>query len=102
MTGPIRPSEVVRAKTESIPEEVFEVFNAAIVSAWDGRGATVMQDEVVRKIADTLGVSRNEVFRRHLLDVEESYRKAGWNVEYDKPAYNESYEASFRFTHGKR
>jgi hypothetical protein len=98
MAGPIKPSDMVALKTKTIPEEVFQVFNEAIVAAWDGRGATLMQNRMVAAIVDRLGVCRSEVFDLHLLDVEESYRAAGWNVEYDKPGYNETYEASFRFT----
>jgi hypothetical protein len=102
MAGPIKPIEVVQAKTNSLPDEVFEVFNAAIVAAWNGHVATVTQDKVSHQIATALGITRAEVFERHLLDVEESYRRAGWDVEYDKPGYNETYLATFRFTHGKR
>jgi hypothetical protein len=32
-----------------------------------------------------------------LLDIEDTYREAGWKVEYDKPAYCENYPANFTF-----
>jgi hypothetical protein len=101
MVGPIKPSEVRALKTESIPEKVFEVFNALIAAAWDGRSATVRQDQALTRIAMALDVDTSQVFARHLLDIEESYRAAGWDVHYDKPGYNETYEATFRFTLGK-
>lgn len=101
MTGPIRPEDIQKLKTATTPEEVLKVFNEAIAEMWDGHGATVLQNVVADKIAKALNISRSDVFRRHLLDVEESYRAAGWDVEYDKPAYCESYEASFRFTRGR-
>ena len=102
MPGPIKPSEVRAKKTANIPDAVFEVFNRLIVESWDGGSATVLQDEVAGLVADALDIDRKEVYRRHLLDVEESYREQGWDVEYDKPGYHETYSASFRFSHGKR
>lgn len=47
-------------------------------------------------------VERHQVFEKHWLDIETAYRQAGWEVEYDKPAYNETYGASWEFKHGKR
>lgn len=41
---------------------------------------------------------RGDVFERGYLDIEETYRKAGWSVVYDKPGYNETYDAFYTFT----
>lgn len=35
---------------------------------------------------------------QHWLNFEGAYRRAGWKVEFDKPGYNESYPATFKFT----
>jgi hypothetical protein len=98
MPGPITPDEVQPRKNETIPEEVFEVFNALIVENWDGRSARITQDEAVSRVSKALGISRSTAFSRKLLDIEDVYRKAGWKVVYDKPAYNEDYEAFFVFS----
>ena len=29
------------------------------------------------------------------------FEEAGWNVQYDKPGYNENYDAYFKFTEKK-
>lgn len=42
--------------------------------------------------------SRQFIFDKHWLDIEDTYRKAGWNVEYDKPGYCENYDAYFVFS----
>ena len=97
MPGPIKPKEVQGKKNESIPEEVFEVINAMILEDWDGRSATVSQIEAGRRAAKVLGITTGELYKRKLLDIEDIYRKAGWKVEFDKPGYNESYEAHFIF-----
>lgn len=94
---PIRPDEVQRKRDLDTPDAVFEVFNALIAESWNGSSATVRQKDASVRIAEALGISYGDVFLNNLLDVEESYRKAGWSVEYDKPGYNESYEASFTF-----
>jgi hypothetical protein len=56
-----------------------------------------LQKDVVNELV-ALGLKRNEIFKNHWLDVEEIYEEAGWQVAYDKPGYNETYEASFEFT----
>jgi hypothetical protein len=49
-------------------------------------------------IASNLGITEQRVFDRHLLDVEEVFEDVGWDVDYDKPGYNESYQPTFTFT----
>lgn len=39
---------------------------------------------------------------REHLDVEDVYRAAGWEVTYDKPGYNETYDATFTFRSAKK
>lgn len=102
MPGPIKPSEVSAHKTATFPEDVFEAFNAEIAASWDGRTAIVNQHKVVERLKSALSIDRRDVFNLGYLNVEESYRAAGWTVEYDKPGYNETYEATFTFTRGKR
>lgn len=95
---PISPDEVTAAKTGTIPGEVFDAFNECIALKWNGHEAVVPQDTVVAAILGRMPTAaRQSVFDNGWLDVEESYRALGWSVEYDKPAYNESYPATFKF-----
>lgn len=96
MSGPIDPNDMLLA--HHIPEEVFEVFNKLIVANWDGKFATVVQKDVVDLVVAQLGIPRDQIFNKCFLDIEDHYRKAGWKVYYDKPGYNEDYEASFLFS----
>lgn len=106
MTQPIKPSEVGAAKAHVFPPEVFQAFNELIAAACVDGCSIVKQDDAVARIVELLGESLHEnpqcrravAFDRHYLDVEDAYRAAGWQVEYDKPAYFESYPASFIFT----
>lgn len=95
---PITPEEVVELKRTTIPEEVFDAFNEEIAKRWTGRSAHVCQSDVIDRITDALGVSSQEIYDEHWLDVESVYEEAGWEVVYDKPAYNESYPATFTFS----
>jgi hypothetical protein len=93
---PLSPKEVVKKKINSIPDAVFEAFNELIAKDFNGAFAIVKQKEVVKLLVEK-GLKEKEIYENHWLDVEDVYRKAGWKVEYDKPAYNESYDAYFEF-----
>jgi len=97
MTKPIKPSEIHLYKKGVIPEFVFEAFNQCIAAKYSNGRATVKQDDVIAKIQTMDPVSRQEIFDKGWLNVEEVYEAEGWKVEYDKPGYNESYGAFFVF-----
>ena len=99
MIAPIRPEEVVDAKIRLgvIPEQVIEVFNTLIAKHMSGSSARVPQNEVIAMIISRLNCSRDSIFTSRYLDVEDVYRASGWSVYYDKPGYNESYDAYFEF-----
>lgn len=99
MTKPITPDEVVSKKAESIPPAVVEAFNELVAEKWDGTRAIVtVQDAVSRILKKNPTIAPGSIFDNHWLDVEGVYRKAGWVVSYDQPAYNESYLAHFVFS----
>jgi hypothetical protein len=105
LVEPIKPSQVTDKKQEQIPDFVIEAFNKLIAKGWDGRGSTVNQEEVISLILPRIGEGvpggippRALIFENRWLDIEDVFRKAGWRVEYDKPGYNESYTATWRFT----
>ncbi|HET8688481.1 MAG TPA: hypothetical protein VFM18_17860 [Methanosarcina sp.] len=106
---PIRPSEVAVKKMQQFPDFVIEAFNQLIAENYnDGaRSAVVKQDDAVKRIlelatssfvSDLTPVTRDTVYDKGWLNIEEIFKAAGWKVTYDKPAYNESYPAKFEFT----
>ncbi len=96
MSGkPIKPSDVAAAKTATIPPEVFDVFNALITENWDGSSAVVRQDDAAARVRARF--PGKNIYALRWMDVEPAYEKAGWRVVYDKPGYNETYEASYTF-----
>ncbi len=98
--GPINPIEAAELKTtEIIPEEVFGAFNELIAQNLQGKSSRVLQKEIVKRLKDD-GMKESEIFEKHWLDVEGSYREVGWEVKYDKPVYyaGENFEPYFLFT----
>ncbi len=95
--APIKASEIDKVRHQAIPDVVVEAFNELILKNFSSGSATVMQDDVAKLIVQK-GLKRQDIFDNHWLDVEDLYRKNGWKVDYDKPGYNESYNAYFVFS----
>ncbi len=93
---PITPAEVVKLKVTLIPDEVINAFNELIAENFSGGSSSFTEKKVVARIVKK-GISSAEAYANHWLDVEDIYRKSGWKVDYDKPGYNESYDATFTF-----
>lgn len=95
MTKPIRPSEV----TKKVPNEVIEAFNELIEEHWKDEHVTVYQEAVVDRILLKMPhIKRPTIFDAGWLDVESIYQKAGWEVVFEKPGYNERGKAHFIFS----
>ena len=106
---PIKPSLVadlsLKAEIDNIPDYVVSVINGLIIKnfARSVQSARIMQNEVINAIltcpvALARELTREQLFAEHMLDFEEVFRSHGWRVSYDRPAYNENYEASFKFS----
>lgn len=104
MTKPIKPSEVGTLKQTVIPDFVFKTFNELIAKNFVGGSATVKQDDVLNVLSQYCGDQENlpawrqKIFDEGWLNIEDAYRAEGWRVEYDKPGYNETYPATFKFS----
>lgn len=97
--GPISPEEVRKKRIDYIPSIVFDTINELILSKFNGKESVVNQDDILNRICtEESGMSRHYVFEHHYLDIEDFYREKGWKVKYDKPAYCESYPATFTFS----
>ena len=94
---PITPKDVVILKKSLIPDEAVESFNELIAENYLNGYSEFTQKKVVARMVKK-GLSEKDIFANGWLDLEDVYRKAGWKVEYDKPGFNESYEATFSFS----
>ena len=100
---PMTPDEASTAamnhKIMRIPEPVVVAFNELIMENWNDRSksANVSQDDVIKRIMQLSDFERKTIFNEGYLDVEPLFEQYGWEVTYDKPAYNENYTAFFIF-----
>ncbi len=85
-------------KNRSFPPFVVQAFNECIEESKTNHSDDVLRKTVVARIKKLGSVTDKDIMDNNWLDVEEFYRKAGWKVSYNKPPYNESYEAYFTFT----
>lgn len=98
MVAPIRPCDVKLI----IPDFVIEAVNKLIQEKWDGTQSHIKQDEILARICssdpDDCMPTRGEVFKKHWLDIENTYSEQGWDVEYEKSSYgDEPFDAYFVF-----
>jgi hypothetical protein len=82
-----------------LPDFVITGVNNAILSKFRGGEFTIKQNEIMAEILKCApaNMGRQEIFEKKWLDFEELYRQHGWIVTYDKPGWDESYEAFFVF-----
>lgn len=95
---PIRPDEILSNLPKTTPTAVNTAVNNMLTKYFKGGSIKIRQDEIVAEILRLdSSISRQEIFDNKWMDFEEIYRQFGWSVSYDKPAYNESYDATFEF-----
>lgn len=99
---PITPEEAGFAKAGVLPVEVLKTWNEMIIVKVSNGVARITQDQIIAALMKTTGVEREAVFKSGWLEIEDLYRAVGWDVDYDKPGYNESYQPIFTFSKGKK
>ncbi len=98
MVKPFTPTESIESKVTSLPDDVIEAVNELLAENINEHGqAQIKQRDVESRIKTKMKIS-TKWFNQKWLDIEPLYRQYGWNVSYDKPGYNESYDAFYEFT----
>lgn len=100
MVKPIKPSEIQDLKNAQIPEWVIECVNKIIVDKWNGRQAQFTLKEIMSMVmvAAPEGTTRNQIYDNHWMNFEDLYRREGWEVEFNKAGYNETFDDFFVFS----
>lgn len=104
---PITPEQVISAHAETIPADIIEATNEMIARHWNGSYSSFTQDDLMNLILSKRGMESNnmeerrKIYENHHLDIEDIYRNSGWVVVYDKPGYDETYKAFFKFSKRK-
>jgi hypothetical protein len=97
VTAPISPDDVAAAKLATIPDEVIAVFNRLIAEKIGSGGRATVTLKAAKEALAAAGVDVQEAFDRGWFDIEPIYRAAGWGAMFDKPGFNESYDAFYVF-----
>lgn len=102
---PMSPKDIENDLENIIPEFVITAVNNILKRKYRPNNTYVAlkQNEIIKEIQSiNPDVSRAQIFDNKWFDFESLFEKAGWKVEYDKPGYNETYEAHFTFTPKKK
>jgi len=104
---PISPDEIAGAKLQTIPDFVIWAVNTLLTKRFTGHGREIIikQDEIIaeaEKVGRATGTlpewaNRQSFFSEGWLNFEPLFAQHGWKVKYDKPSYDESYDAHFIF-----
>ncbi len=95
---PITPAEAESNKKIDIPDYVIESVNYLLSKNIRKGQADFFQNDLIEEILKRAPeITREDIFKDNMLDFEPLYKDSGWSVQYDKPGYNEDYEANFSF-----
>lgn len=96
---PITPEQAKGKIKNVIPEAIIRAVNECISEKFRDNGSFgILQKDIIAKaVKFDENLTSNIIFEKKYMDFESLYKEAGWIVEYDKPAYNETYEAYFTF-----
>ena len=87
-----------------IPQSIILAVNELLTEKYRGTGeVSIKQKDIIERVLsidDTL--TKNIIFEKKYMDFEDLYRKSGWSVSYDKPSYDENYDAYFIFNKNKK
>jgi len=94
---PLDPDCLIRAKVFEIPDIVIMIVNQLIDSNWDGYKSKIWQSELLTRIERMTGLDKKTILHNHWLDIEPTYRRAGYEVKYVAPQWGEKGDAYFEF-----
>lgn len=97
---PITPDEVVEKLQEEIPAKVIAAVNKLIATKWNGSQSRFDAVEICNMI-DKLGEHDDLPTQNFPANFPPIYRKAGWDVEVDRPDYTECRSTFWTFTKSK-
>jgi hypothetical protein len=98
MVSPYSPAQAKEERAQTTPAAVITVVNELLAQRSENQRITITQEEVVEALIERFIIPRENIFLNYMLNFESAYRANGWNVEYDKPGWNESYKAHWVFS----
>jgi len=101
---PISPNEASNKRISNINPAVIQAVNEILAEKYvKGRNVVIVQDDLLKRIRKIdKKLTSKFLFENKQLDFEDKYEAEGWDVEFDRPAYYESYETTYTFTPKKK
>lgn len=95
----ISPKDIMGDLENIIPDAIIQAVNELLKEEFRGYSATIKQKDIVAKAIELNdNLIKEDFVKKHYLDFESIFEKAGWKVNYHKPDYTEShYDAYFTF-----
>lgn len=94
----ISPNEAKELHVVEIPDSMIEVVNELLVKHVNPNSNNQYFSITQKEVIDLYVARFGEKPKWEWLNFEPIYKKQGWNVEYDRPGFNESYGAFWRFS----
>lgn len=99
------PEDVLKKRVGTIPDYVIDAFNDLLTENYQEDETIIEQEDIIRKILEYSTddeLTRETIFKKHYLNIENLYRNNGWEVYYEKPAFDELFEPFFIFKPKKK
>jgi hypothetical protein len=78
-----------------IPDHIIEIFNSMIEENLNANQKSIL---LLKDVKDRI-LNSGKPFNSKWLDVEDSYRRIGWKVRFEKPCYGDSdFDAYYEFS----
>lgn len=95
---PISPKEIMGDLEEIIPPAIIQAVNNLLKKKYRGSTVSIKQEEIVKEaIRIDSSLTSAKIYDNKWMDFEPIFRKSGWIVSYDKPGWDENYDAFFQF-----
>lgn len=90
---PSTPKEVEESANYAIHPAIIQAVNELLKEEYiPGRTVTLLQKIIVKKAKSICKeLTERQIFDKHWMDFEPVFRKAGWKVNYNSPAWCETY-----------
>lgn len=103
---PFTPADAEKAKKHHMHPIMIDAVNELLGENYNKAGRVkIYQEDVIQRalqlFKERIGgsaITEQNIYDYGWLDFEDIFRNAGWNVQYDRPAYYETYKAYYMFT----
>lgn len=101
---PLTPKEVLSRRGKYLLPQLVEAVNTYLCENYNGKNSVKMlRKEVVNKTIElcsknNIHMTEQILYQKGHLDFEGVFKKYGWNVTYESPDRDESFESYYLFT----